>query len=220
MPILDYRCSQCQYQQSTFKPLSAYPFPLTSKCEKCGAKAEGVYGHNTAPSVGFPEIVVHFNKRTGVYSIPGSKDDPVDRGYVKVEIKDFRHYEKVRASVEAAELEKAQFNQAVEAEVFDKQVKEHRETQQQRVDKAISQGGYWVDYVDDQGRPRRRWAQVRPWMVKALHAGAQQYADHSREKRRLRVKSGGPNFHSRMLEHRESEQSIVSGTVTKRTFFT
>lgn len=222
MPVIDYICTFCEHVDSTFLPISMvgseHPEAERSKCSGCGSVSERNYS-GAAPSTGFlVPPVVHYNRKTGEYSIPGHRDDPVDRGYVAVEIRDMHQYNKLCKSVNSTEQEKAQFLQQREREFFDARMKEQREDRKRQVTKAVDQGGYWREWTDENGYVRKEWCPVTQ-RAHALLAASMKYADSSVAKRRQRVSSNGANFHSRMLEHRESERSVVDGAGKKAVFF-
>ena len=64
-----------------------------------------------------------------------------------------KQYEKFRKSVESTELESAHLKQSIEREYFDRTSKEHRESTRQRMESAISKGGYWTQYTLAAGAP-------------------------------------------------------------------
>lgn len=220
MPAIDFRCisPDCLALTSRYFSISSWPYPESVQCSKCEGIADRDYMLGS-PSTGFlVPPVVHYNKRTGQYSIPGHRDDPVDRGYQKVEIRDMRMYSKLVNSINSSEMEKAQFLQAREKEFFDARLKEQRAERKQQVETAIQKGGYWAEWEDEHGRLRREWRPVTSRARKLLDASIK-YADRAIEARRRRVASNSPNFHSRLLEINESERSIVDGQSKKAVFF-
>lgn len=219
MPVIDYRCRHCQHIDSRFIPASqcgnAHPESEVSRCSRCRHKSERVYDYQEAPhSIGFPEIVMHLNTKTGEYSIPGHRDEELPgRGYKRVSITSFKQYEKVRSSVDSTLREEAQFKQAIENQYFDLSSKSHRESTRQRMESAISKGGHWVQSTDEKGITRTRWAPITQ-RARLLFEISCRQADAKRERIRSRVSSGA-NFHSRILEHRESERSVISGAAKR-----
>lgn len=225
MPIIDYRCtnSKCLHVDSSFVPASKcgsdHPKSEVSRCSKCRRKSERIYDSGSA-SIGFTDksgtsIVVHLNTKTGEYSIPGQRDDELPgKDYKRIPITSMKQYEKVCKSVNATEREKAQFKQAIENEYFSTTAKSHREDTRQRMEQAIAKGGHWVQYTDDKGVTRTRWAPITP-RARMLFDAACKQADHRREELRRSRQSGSANFHSRILEHRESERSVVSGSAKR-----
>lgn len=219
MPIIDYRCPnpQCQRDDSHYYPLASYPYPDRVPCPFCPSLMERNYMAG-APSVGFTPIVIHIRKDTGEVSIPGDPSDPLEKGYERIEITSMRAYEKFRRHVESHELEKAQFYQETSNRVFDDIVKEHRETRRAKIEQAIRRGGYEAEVVDENGVTHKRWAPISPRALK-LYDLACKYTDEAREKRRRQLAQGRPNFHSRTLEHKDSEQSVVSGEAKRAQLF-
>lgn len=224
MPIIDYICAnvECGTVDSTYIPSSqcgsSYPETETTSCSRCGGLSERNYS-GASPSIGFlVPPVVHYNRRTGQYSIPGHRDDPVDPGYEKVEIRDMRMYSKLTRDVDAMERNKAQFLQAAEKEFFDARLKEQREDRKRQIEKAVSAGGYWAEWTDERGIQHREWRPVTRRAL-AFSDAAVKFADNAIAQRRRRVASGGANFHSRILEHSKSEQSVVDGAGKKAVFF-
>ncbi len=222
MPVIDYRCS-LGHVESTFRPASQcgndYPEVEKSKCSKCRRVSHRIYDEG-APTIGFTDksgtsIVVHLNTKTGEYSIPGQRDDELPgRNYKRVAITSMKQYERVCKSVNATEREKAQFLQSVEKEYFDATAKQHREDTKQRVETAIDRGGHWVRYTDEKGITRTRWAPITPRARKLFDVACAQ-ADRRREQLRQSRQGGSANFHSRIIEHRESERSIVDGAAKR-----
>jgi hypothetical protein len=169
----------------------------------------------TGVSAGFPEIVVHLNTRTGEYSIPGDRDDELPgKGYKRVSITSFSQYERVRSSVESTLREESQLKQSIENEYFDTRSRETREQTRQAMESAIEKGGHYVQSTDEKGITRTRWAPITP-RARQLFDIACKRADAKRASLRSVRQNSGPNFHSRILEHRESEQSVVSGTAKR-----
>ena len=226
MPVIDLICTQCSFVDSRFLPASevgaAHPEAEFGKCSKCGSVSERNYS-GISPSVGFKvPMLADYNKVTGEYSIPGHESDTIDEGYVRVQIRDMRTYEKLCRSVNAMEGERAQVRQQWERAVFDDRLKEQRQERKIQVEKAISQGGYWAEWKDEQGRDRREWRPVRGGMTRKLMDMSIKFSDKQIEARRQRMNSSvrsGANFHSRMLEHNESERSVVDGAGKKAVFF-
>lgn len=221
MPIVEYRCPN-GHVDAKLLPLSKvgndHPESEHSKCPKCRRKSDRVY--DLAPTIGFTDksqssIVVHLNTKTGEYSIPGHRDDELPgKSYKRVAITNMKQYEKVCKSVNATEREKAQFKQAVEKEYFDTTNKAHRESNRQRVEQAVAKGGHYVQYTDDKGITRTRWAPITPRALQLFDLACKRQ-DQRRDQLRRNRESGSPNFHNRLLEHRESERSVVSGTAKR-----
>jgi hypothetical protein len=219
MPIIDFRCTACGYAEQHFYALSTWPYPDRVRCEKCKKRSERDWMLGSA-SVGFTDksgksIVLHLNTKTGEYSVPGDRDDPLPgRDYKRVAITSMKQYEKVRREMEATAREEAQAKQAVEREYFDTTYKEHREQTRQKVEQAIEKGGHWVQESDEKGITRTRWAPISP-RARQFFELACNRADVQRRQLRSQRESGNPNVHSRGLEYRESERSIVSGTAKR-----
>lgn len=221
MPVIDFRCKN-GHVESHFIPASKcgndHPESERNRCSICRCRSERIYddnGNGRTTTVGFKvPPVVHFNPKTGEYAIPGHPDEPVDRGYKRVEIRDMRSYNRVVKAINAVEKEKAQFLQAAEREYFDQTVRTHRDEQRQRIEAAISKGGHYVQETDAKGITRTRWAPISP-RARQLFDIACKRADAKREQIRRKRESGDANFHSRLLEFRESERSIVSGTAKR-----
>ena len=226
MPVIDYRCSNlaCEHVDSRFIPASecgsAHPESEISRCSKCRRKSHRIYDMGQAPTIGFTDksgksIIMHLNTKTGEYSIPGHRDDELPgKNYKRVSITNMKQYEKVRASVDATLREDAQFKQAIENEYFDQTAKDHREQTRQRMESAIQRGGHWVQHVDEKGITRTRWAPITP-RARILFDAACRQSDRSRTRLRSERQSAQANFHSRILEHRDSERSVVSGSAKR-----
>lgn len=225
MPIIDYVCTSCSHVDSTFVPASLcgndHPESEVSTCTVCSSRSDRNYS-GASPSTGFlVPPVVHYNKKTGQYSIPGNRDDEVDRGYERVEIRDMAMYNRLVKSVNSFERENAQYLQQQERDFFDQRLKEQRAERKRVTEEAVRKGGYWAEWTDDRGHLRREWRPVTGRALALLDA-SQRYADKSIAARRQRVASSvssGANFHSRIIEHNKSEQSIVDGAGKKATFF-
>lgn len=225
MPIVEYRCQSCHNIDVKVLPVSKcgndHPETERSKCSKCRKRSDRIYDYNGhVQGIGFTDksqsaIVVHLNTKTGEYSIPGHRDDELPgKNYKRVPITSIKQYEKLCKSVDATELEKAQFNQAIEREYFDSTLKANRESTRNKMEEAIRKGGHYVQEMDDKGVIRTRWAPITP-RARQLFDLACKRADAHRTTLRQGRESGRPNFHSRILEHRTSEQSIVSGTAKR-----
>lgn len=222
MPVIDLVCTACSAVDSTFLPASLvghdHPEAEVGTCSKCGSKSERNYSGSSA-SVGFMvPPVVHYNKSTGQYSIPGNRDDACDHGYERVEMRDMRMYSKISGRINAMETEKAQYLQEAEKQFFDARLKEQREARKVQVEQAVAKGGYWAEWKDDHGHLHREWRPVTRRALGLLDA-SQKYVNASIEARRRKVSRGGPNFHSRIIEHSASERSVVDGAGKKATFF-
>jgi len=217
VPVVDYRCSSCFRDDSHYYPLASFPYPEVIQCPFCASQSERNYMAGS-PSVGFSPIVIHIRKDTGEVSIPGRVDDPVEKGYERVEIRDFRAYEKFRRHVESVEKEKSQFFMEASNAFFDDVRREHRQSQRTRIEQAIRQGGYEATYIDEDGNEKKRWAPITQ-RARFLFDLACKYTDRTRDERRKKLASGSPNFHSRALEHRSSEASVVSGEAKRASLF-
>lgn len=222
MPIIDYRCKNghiTTHMIPASKCGADHPESEKCRCRICRCRADRIYDLGS-PTIGFTDksqtsIVVHLNTKTGEYSIPGHRDDPLPgRHYKRVPITSMKQYSKLCKDVESTLREQAQFNQTVENEYFDQTARRHREETRQRVESAIQKGGHWVRSTDDKGIERLRWAPITP-RARQLFDLACQQADRRRDEIRRRKQNGTPNFHSRLLEHRESERSIVDGNVKR-----
>lgn len=222
MPIIDYRCKNghiTTHMIPASKCGKDFPESERCRCSKCRCRAERIYDLG-GPTVGFTDksqtsIVLHLNTKTGEYSIPGQRDDELPgKNYKRVSITSMKQYEKIRRSVESTLLEEARFKQSIENQYFDQTAKQHREANRQRVEQAVAKGGHWVQYTDDKGITRTRWAPITPRALQ-LHDLACQQADRRRAEIRSKRQSQSANFHSRLLEYRESERSVVSGSAKR-----
>lgn len=218
MPIIDWICESCSHVDSGFVPASQcgsdHPETERSICTVCASPSYRNYS-GASPSVGFRPIVVHLNTITGEVSVPGHPDDPItDAHYKAISITSMSQYEKFRRGIERTELEKAQFLQDANRQYFDQTVKDHRSAQRSAIETAVRRGGYETTYEDENGNIKSRWAPVTPRALQLFDLSCK-FTDQLRESRRQKLSTGRPNFHSRILEHRSSERSVVDGTIKR-----